>query len=429
MVKDAIIFILDANVTMDAPYPPSSSQWTTTTRLDQAKDAALETIIDRMWKSKTNEAGVIILKAGMTHHHLSIHERITNDDIDISKFFVRCAGGVEKALKKYNHGSSGSMEEENRIFPNLVEYELKTPCSHTLRSIRNVQCTINETMTSSTRGDLCDGLILAADALHRRTNGKKYKRTIVLITDAEHEVQVNGEQLQCVLDGLIRMEVELIVLGIGFEEQSLSSAAPIKNEKMENNSDDIDTKPEAIVPVVVPIKQEEGNPDDIKDYNGDGSQDFDIMIKPIKQEEGNPDDIKDYNGDGSQDFDIMIKRENEKLLHSITKATGGCILSATGNYSLTELLQTKLPSACQTTQSIGKKILFRIAPNLSLVVKSSKLTAEQHLPTTVKEAYQFDPETGEKLRDGNGELMTLPTRTQTDHYDDDGNVVSLGELN
>ena len=401
MVKDAIIFILDANVTMDAPYPPSSSQWTTTTRLDQAKDAALETIIDRMWKSKTNEAGVIILKAGMTHHHLSIHERITNDDVDISKFFVRCAGGVEKALKKYNHGSSGSMEEENRIFPNLVEYELKTPCSHTLRSIRNVQCTINETMTSSTRGDLCDGLILAADALHRRTNGKKYKRTIVLITDAEHEVQVNGEQLQCVLDGLIRMEVELIVLGIGFEEQSLSSAAPIKNEKMENNSDDIDTKPEAIVPVVVPIKQEEGNPDDIKDYNGDGSQ----------------------------DFDIMIKRENEKLLHSITKATGGCILSATGNYNLSELLQTKLPSACQTTQSIGKKILFRIAPNLSLVVKSSKLTAEQHLPTTVKEAYQFDPETGEKLRDGNGELMTLPTRTQTDHYDDDGNVVSLGELN
>ena len=197
------------------------------------------------------------------------------------------------------------------------------------------------------------------------------------------------------------MEVELIVLGIGFEEQSLSSAAPIKNEKMENNSDDIDTKPEAIVPVVVPIKQEEGNPDDIKDYNGDGSQ----------------------------DFDIMIKRENEKLLHSITKATGGSILSATGNYSLSELLQTKLPSACQTTQSIGKKILFRIAPNLSLVVKSSKLTAEQHLPTTVKEAYQFDLETGEKLRDGNGELMTLPTRTQTDHYDDDGNVVSLGELN
>lgn len=403
MAKDAIIFILDANVTMDAPYPPSppSSQWTTT-RLDQAKDAALETIIDRMWKSKTNEAGVIILKAGMTHHHLSIHERITNDDMDISKFFVRCAGGVEKALKKYNHGSSSSIEEEgeNRIFPNLVEYELKTPCSYTLRSIRNVQCTINESMTSSTRGDLCDGLILAADALHRRTNGKKYKRTIVLITDAEHEVQVNGEQLQCVLDGLIRMEVELIVLGIGFEEQSLSSAATIKNEKMEENIDDMDTKPEAILPVVVPIKQEEGNPDNIIDDR-----------------------------DGSQDFDIIIKRENEKLLHSIIKATGGCILSATGNCSLTQLLQTKLPSACQTTQSIGKKILFRIAPNLSLVVKSSKLTAEQHLPTTVKEAYQFDPETGEKLRDGNGELMTLPTRTQTDHYDDDGNVVSLGELN
>jgi hypothetical protein len=403
MIKDAIIFILDANISMDTPYPPSTrdandggcsnDSWITT-RLDQAKDAALETIIDRMWKAKTNEAGVIILKAGMTHHHLSGHERIINDDADISKFFVRCAGGVEKALKKYNHHSSSVNGDDcntNDIFPNLVEFELKTPCSQTLRSIRNIQCTINETMISSTRGDLCDGLILAADALHRRTNGKKYKRTIVLITDAEHEVHVNGEQLQCVLDGLIRMEVELIVLGIGFEE---ASSVLIKNENFDD-SDNIDKKPEAITPVV-----------------------------PIKQEEGNPDGILEV-GDTNQDFDI-IKRENEKLLHSITKATGGCILAATGG-NLTELLQSKLPSTCQTTQSIGKKILFRIAPNLSLVVKSSKLTAEQHLPTTVKEAYQFDPATGEKLRDGNGELMTLPTRTQTDHYDDDGNLVPLGE--
>ncbi len=401
MIKDAIIFIIDANVSMDAPYPPptrddgvcGSDSWRTT-RLDQAKDAALETIIDRMWKSKTNEAGVVILKAGMTHHHLSGHERIINDDADISKFFVRCAGGVEKALKKYNRHSRSDGDEcnTNEIFPNLVEFELKTPCSQTLRSMRNVQCTINETMISSTRGDLCDGLILAADSLHRRTNGKKYKRTIVLITDAEHEVHVNGEQLKCVLDGLIRMEVELIVLGIGFEQ---ASSVLIKNENLDD-SDDIDKKPEAITPVV-----------------------------PIKQEEGNPDDILE-DGDRNQDFDIIIKRENEKLLHSITKATGGCILAATGG-NLTEILQSKLPSTCQTTQSIGKKILFRIAPNLSLVVKSSKQTAQQNLPTTVKEAYQFDPETGEKLRDGNGELMTLPTRTQTDHYDDDGNVVPLGE--
>ena len=66
MIKDAIIFILDANISMDTPYPPSprdandggcsNDSWITT-RLDQAKDAALETLIDRMWKSKTNEAG------------------------------------------------------------------------------------------------------------------------------------------------------------------------------------------------------------------------------------------------------------------------------------------------------------------------------------------------------------------------------------
>lgn len=430
MMKDAIIFILDANVTMDTPYPPSSpnngdgcsnsdsSPYYATTRLDQAKDAALDTIIDRMWKSKTNEAGVIILKAGMTHHHLSPHERIINDDIDISKFFVRCAGGVAKALKKYNNHGSGLEENSNEVFPNLVEYELKTPCPQTLRSLRNVQCTINESMISSTQGDLCDGLILAADALHRRTNGKKYKRTIVLVTDAEHEVQVNGEQLQCVLDGLIRMEVELIVLGIGFE--NVGSGVPVKSENLDD--DNLDTKPEAITTPVVTIKEEEGNSDDVLDKKPDAI----TPAVPIKQEEGNPDDIIEDGNSMEEDFNMIIKRENEKLLQSITKATGGCILSATGA-NLTELLLSKLPPTSQTTQSVGKKILFRIAPNISLVVKSSKLTAEQHLPTTVKEAYQFDTETGEKLRDGNGELMTLPTRTQTDHYDEEGNAVSLGK--
>ncbi len=364
---------------------------------------------------------MIILKAGMTHHHLSPHERIINDDIDNSKFFVRCAGGVPKALKKYNIHGSGEEDNSNDIFPNLVEYELKTPCPQTLRSIRNVQCTINESMISSTQGDLCDGLILAADALHRRTNGKKYKRTIVLITDAEHEVQVNGEQLQCVLDGLIRMEVELIVLGIGFEDEG--SGDPVKSENLDD--DNLETKPKAITTPIVPIKEEDGNPDDVLDKKPDAI----AQVLPIKQEEGDPDDVMDDDGDTKEeDFNMIIKRENEKLLHSITKATGGCIVAASGA-NLTELLQWKLPPTSQTSQSVGKKILFRIAPNISLVVKSSKLTAEQHLPTTIKEAYQFDPETGEKLRDGNGELMTLPTRTQTDHYDEEGNAVSLGKYN
>ena len=449
MSKEAIVFILDANVTMDAPYPPpgggnesgvedsslSSSSTTTTTetttRLVQARDAVLDIIVDRMWKSKQNEAGVVVLRAGTTHHHLSALETIEDDDVDIGRFFRRCGGGANL---------DGYAAPEDVVFPNIVEFALDRPSPRTLRSVRDVRCTINESMASSSeskvrmggnggnggevRGDLCDGLILAADALYRRTCGKKYRRRIVMITDAEHEVRVDGEQLQFVLGGLSKMEVELIVLGIGFEE-GRPCGIPIKDEDSDDGgkndhrdeNNERDENPEAVQTM-----------DNEKPEAVVSMEDDDDIIGGalVKEEEGNPDEIfDDVKRENSVRIEF-IKRENEKLLHSIARETGGCILAANGAH-LTELLRTKLPSVSGLTNSMGKKVDFRIAPGLSLVVKSAKLTSQQNLPTTVKEAYQFDPRSGEKLRDGNGELMTLPTRTQTDHYDDDGNLVPYGE--
>eukprot|EP00571_Detonula_confervacea_P003188 CAMPEP_0172319702 /NCGR_PEP_ID=MMETSP1058-20130122/38449_1 /TAXON_ID=83371 /ORGANISM="Detonula confervacea, Strain CCMP 353" /LENGTH=177 /DNA_ID=CAMNT_0013034811 /DNA_START=32 /DNA_END=562 /DNA_ORIENTATION=+ len=174
--KEAVVFILDANLTMNASYPPlhhdgtgdaeDTARGEPSTRLSQAKDAVLSSIIDLMWRSKTHETGVVVLKTGVTHHHLSAIERIV-DDFDVGKFFRRCGGGVK--LDRYDDSSD--------VFPNLVEFELNRPSPCTLRAINNVQCTINDSIALTTQGDLCDGLILAADSLHRRTNGKKYKRT------------------------------------------------------------------------------------------------------------------------------------------------------------------------------------------------------------------------------------------------------------
>jgi len=93
MNKEAVVFIVDANLTMNLPYPPLPSNSkdggagesnSSSTRLSQAKDAVLTSIIDLMWRSKTHEAGVVVLKAGVTHHHLSEIERIT-DDVDVGK--------------------------------------------------------------------------------------------------------------------------------------------------------------------------------------------------------------------------------------------------------------------------------------------------------------------------------------------------------
>jgi ATP-dependent DNA helicase 2 subunit 2 len=443
MSKEAIIFILDANVTMDAPYPPprggndygvespssSSSPTTTktatTSRLVQARDAVLDVIVDRMWKSKQNEAGLVVLRAGTTHHHLSRSEAICGDDDEddvggIGRFFRRCGGG--------GSGTNGyDAAPEDAVFPNIVELPLGRPSPRTLRTVRDVQCTMDGSMVTSwsdaRRGGLCDGLILAADALYRRTRGRKYQRRIVAITDAEHEVRVDGEQLQFVLGELCKMEVELLVLGIGFEGRR-SCGIRIKDE----HSDDGDEK------------DHRGESDDYEDLEAVPSTNHEkpeavVSMRDeddifggslVKEEEGNPDEVVDDVERGNSARVEFVKRENEKLLRSIARETGGCILAANGAH-LTELLRTRLPRVSGLTNSVGKKVDFRIAPGLSLVVKSAKLTSQQNLPTTVKEAYQFDPRTGEKLRDGNGELMTLPTRTQTNHYDDGGNVVPYGE--
>jgi len=462
-----------------------------------------------------------------TYTYTSYYTRIYHH---LGKFFRRCRDGYK--LHRYDNGE----EEDEDVFPNLVEFDLNRPNPLTLRALKHVSCTINESIASSISGDLCDGLILAADALHRRTNNKKYKRKIVMITDAEHEVEVNGEQLQCVLDGLNKMDVELIVLGIGFEENIMSSVPPIQADNVESSggntneddnnrkmpaamtfndtSMDIDEddngaaeKPEAVVsmndnnneqgekqppePVVSmeendngELVKEEGNPDDMK-LNQDWRQpnalfpgsNPELVTAFLHGDEqskvfshfNDPNHASNWankyfggsngrgHGDGSgysatavasqndegrhivtvtktedacikpacNDIDsLIIKRENEKLLVSIARETGGCILAANG-VNLTELLQSKLPVKAGTKKSAARKVEFRLAPGMTMEVKNGKLTDKFNIPTTKKEAYQIHPETGEKLRDGTGELMTLPTRTDTRHYDSDDNEVPI----
>ncbi|EJK50170.1 hypothetical protein THAOC_30889 [Thalassiosira oceanica] len=70
--KDAVVFIIDANFTMNSPYGQGSSGADTadnpppvsSTRLSHAKDAVCSQLVDLMWRTKTNEADVIVLRAG-----------------------------------------------------------------------------------------------------------------------------------------------------------------------------------------------------------------------------------------------------------------------------------------------------------------------------------------------------------------------------
>ena len=247
--KEAVVFILDASPTMGALYPsPSSVEKETgvcpsgfsnsrrtvdasvtfgsvgdlskksvgtgddslakfeakeaTTRLSCAKSAIESMVSDLMLRSKTNECGVVVLKTADTRHHLAAEEQV--------------ADGTAP-------------------FPNLIELsEVRRPDVNLLRAVRAVRVSAQaEGGREKVRGDFCDGIVLAADAMHRRTVGKRYRRKIILFTDAEHEVRVDGAQIMMVVDGLKKMECTLIIIGLDF-----SRSAHFENPAEEGSAED-----------------------------------------------------------------------------------------------------------------------------------------------------------------------------------------------
>ena len=381
--KEAVVFILDTFPSMNSPYPKDSES----TRLSQAKRAVINAIADQSWRSKTHECGCIVLKTGLTHHHMAVMDGI-DDENALGYYFRKVARGKKVHV---------DLDDEVH-FPNLIEFDLNRITPQTLRAISHVCSTSDESNADVMQGDLCDGLIVAADALYQRTNGKKFKRKIVLFTDAEHKVSVDGSQLQAVLDGLNKMECEVIVVGIGFDdEKDFSSIAKSSDDagmKQEDEDNDLD------------------QPDKITSNDAPTAEESDSNIK----EEGDVDneDMEDLKMES--DSRARVKRENQMLLMSIAKETGGCVL-ATNGADIEDTLQRKMPSKAGRKNAQRYETDFHIAPNLTVVVRLAKMTEQCNLPSLKKGAVQFDPESGDALRDGAGELMTHDTGTLTRHFE------------
>jgi ATP-dependent DNA helicase 2 subunit 2 len=361
--KEAIIFILDSNHSMNVPYSNNADKSTAKsenisaiTRFDAAKEATLHEIISMVWQNKSHEFGVVVLKTKETHHHMFTSERH-----DVSQCFELTSECIN--------------EEKNPPFPNLVEIEFTKPSHHLLNTIQSIRSTITD--STSIHGDFCDGLILAADTLYRRTNGRKYKRRIILLTDAEHEVTVDGEQLECVLNGLKKMECVLEVVGMGFREEG-----------------------EFV------IKKEEEP--DIGDENGaaiDLCQSDEEHDEPMVKEESEVDDaILTGDADGG-DIQMLIKRENEKLLLSLAEQTGGCVLAANGQ-DISSLLDKYHANSRIPRGGTRSTCEFKITPILTIAAKYSKIIDQKPIPSLKTDAYLLNETSGKPMVDGGGEFMT-----------------------
>ncbi len=354
--------IIDSNETMARSYDADKS------RFECAKEVCLDLISDLMIRSKTNEVAVLVLKSPITKHHFWEVER---------------KGGETPSFPNILElGGDGFMTGVNRAHPDLmrqVQALQVTPSSHKLR------------------GDFCDGLVVAADALFQRTAGKKYQRRIVLITDAEHKVQVDSQQLLVVLDSLRAMECRLEVIGMNFESQAeyekAAQVKPTPASKVVKKQDD-DSATEA---------SGENMVEDETDSNHD----------------------EDEEGEDAQ----WIKSQNEKLLLSVTEKTGGFVMAAKELQPILQrILGQRLP------KSTRRKVDFQIAPGLVLEARFSLLLSKASTPALKKqvvelqESEKHDSATVSVVRNESGKEVTHDFQTLITHWDPEQDTKELVDI-
>lgn len=318
------------------------------TRWESAKQALESWISDLMIQSKQHEVAVVVCKTAETNHHLD-HDHFPNLTLLPSN------GGVTR------------------------------PTISLLRAIQRLECSDDDDdgiPPTPLRGDLMDGLVVAADAMRRRTLGKSYRRSIVILTDACHDIVIDEEQVLQVVDALRDVQCQLHVIGLDFVESAVfeealpeSEAAAVKQEQ----------------------KSDDENSDATMESDGDGD-------------------------DHDNDEPIDSRLETERFLISVARLTGGSVQAA---HSLHQILQHKLGRRIPT--SIRRKSELRIAPTMDpLSVRVSLLVSKTNVPSLKTAAILLD-ESDEPLKDGLGNFVTSDLERTTDHFDAVNKAIGIDE--
>ncbi|KAJ8546812.1 hypothetical protein ON010_g11423 [Phytophthora cinnamomi] len=188
--------------------------------------------------------------------------------------------------------------------------------------------------------DILDGLIVALDLLFRRTDGKKYDKRLMVITDAAAKIADAGD-LESIVTMIQNMEVKLQVIGLDFQHTT------IKPQK-DNEGDE--EMPEAVV----------------KD-------------EPAAAATAGPE---------------RIKAENEKMLVSIANEVGGEVCSVSKRMHL--LAQGMKKTVALTTKFRGP---LEFGDALGIPVYCYLKTKTATLPTLSKESQSsYEKETAGKVK-------------------------------
>lgn len=341
-MKEAVVYIIDAYSSMSCFYTSNE------TRLECAKKAVIDSVSDLMLQSKTNEACVIVCKTKGTRHH-------------------KIAPAVDLA-------------EEEPPFPNLTELSdgIQRPTVQLLREIASIQ--VDDNVEDVQEGDMIQAILLATDAFFVQTRKLKRQRKIVLFTDAGHSVRVDKYPFLAVVDALREMECQIIVVGMGFDEDS---AALYENPlPVTSTSNGVYSSSNIYSDKRIKRESEDGSY-----YAG-------------RAQEGQDND----DNDDDDDDDVLHytkKKDRERLLVTLTEKTGGQVVAASTLQQILDFNRGK-----RLTGSVRRKIDFRIAPGLSFPVRYFPIFKRASYPRMKKELILVDEETGQTIKNDFGQEVT-----------------------
>ena len=388
-------------------------------RLSKSKGMIESFIIDAMKRTKTNEIGVLLLNTEKTDHHLHFDDdsavdddqkedtsKNTNDDDD------------DNDDNDNDNDDNDNVEHQTKdckkhiLFQHITELiPLRRPTIHDLRELRSIPNQLPQRSNNSNNSNNCsgnsstnriihdcggfiNGIILATDILHMRTNSKKFNRKIVLFTDGENAIdEMQYQYLDVILDSMRDMNCTLEIYGFDFDSFHDDKEGTCSNDNDNDNDDSQMKKPK--------IKDEE------EEEEEGGNQDHyetTANISVLEERQA----LSDTNmniSTNTTSFDVdMIKSENQKLLLSLVKYTSGKIHSLRQYANNTTSTSTTLSISIDDTMdrnSGGSKYykktsLFKttlnIAPNnlLSIPIRMSAYTAQEKIPSLKTRAIVYE---------------------------------------
>ncbi|GMH66661.1 hypothetical protein TrST_g10712 [Triparma strigata] len=420
--KDACVFIVDLSPSMLSRYASETGDTKGLmnveevlgegqSRMSSAIHAVQVLISSQMLRSKVHECTVLLIGTSVTRNRLAAssgegggynnvvelmefgrpNEEVLRDlekvkrrqgyfEKDFEAAFVapEVEKEVEREAKKVKQedvkmkGESGTTDKSDPIAM-MMELKKKSKGRQTAVVSSRFIPPSTENIDPAKLAVPCDflpGFILAADILYNYTKKKRSNRKIYLLTDGESRVkEMKPGELNVVLTGLKDMSTEITIIGLDFDTEG-EFGANLGREK--------------------PSKLQKA-------------------MQAIQEEESEGDEEEE--SDSSSEASVNVKEENEKLLMSIAKITGGAVTAARNLIEMMKVAGTK-----KIPRSTKKKMEFTIAPNLVLNAEYSLLVSKANLPTLRTHAFIKDEE-GTVFRDADSKPLMADLLKDTVYTD------------